>query len=181
MRAARLEESESPQPRAWIHRWSFIAGAGVTAALALGIGMSLWMSGSVSTDPPVTLQAPAVATVEWSTAAFERGLESHFRSGRKELAGLGGRGSPDREALVASLIEQNRIYARLALQNEAPEVARVLRSFERILEQLGREDLSAGDAAALLAQLEFEFTVILTKLGRASSQRTEPENLEISL
>ena len=182
-RAARVEAAErdspSRRPHSWFHRWSFVAGAGAAAVFAVAVGVALWMTTGQNGDSPGIVQPPAGGAVEWSTAAFQRGLESHFRSGRQELAGI--RGGGDRAALVTSLIEQNRLYARLAAQNDAPDLARVLRSFEPVLERLGQEDLSPDDAAALQAQLEFEFTVMLTKLARTTSQKANPDNLEMSL
>lgn len=178
-RAARLEEDAQPRPDGRLHRWSFALGAAFSAVLAVGIGIGLWMAGDEPGNLPKPVQTTPVVATNWSTAAFERGLESHFRSGRRELASIGGDSVSDRAALVASLLEQNRLYARLALQNDAPDLARVLRSFEPILNQLGREDLSDEDAAALQAQLEFEFGVMLTKLARATSQQTGPDKQEI--
>lgn len=180
-RAARLESDREPDARGWLQRWSLGAGIGVAAVLALGIGIGVWWSSGGGPMNPPGPQPQSGPPVEWSSAAFERGLESHFRSGRSELAAFSGGGHGDRAALVASLIEQNRFYARLATQNDAPELARVLRSFEPVLQRLGQEDLPADDAAALQAQLEFEFTVMLTKLARSSSQKANPDNLEMSL
>lgn len=180
-RAARLEASgRSPRARSF-HYWSFALGAGIAAALALGIGIGLWMSAGEEGGAGLTVQTAPATTVEWSHAAFLRGLESHLRSGRMSLGDLAGPQDPNRLELAASLLQRNRAYQELALQNGAPEFARVLRSFEPMLVQLGSEDLSAQDAADLQAQLEFEFSVVLTKLARAASQQTGPNKQELKL
>jgi len=185
-RAARLEEAESPgrgarrPARAFAPRFLAWGGA-LAAALALGIGIGLWLAGGQPPDAPVFVEAVPEVPAEWSAVAFQRGLESHFRSGRSDLAGLSPDAGQGRASLIASLIQQNRLYGRLALQNDAPELARVLRSFEPLLLQLAREDLSPQEAAALQAQLEFEFAVMLTKLLREPSRKTETHQQEMSL
>jgi len=183
-RAARLEEAgksgDSRRPRPFSF-WSFTLGGALAAALAVGIGLGLWMAGDRSPGAQMVAQPAPAGAVEWSPVAFQRGLESHFRSSRADLASLSGEASQDRAALIATLMQQNRLFAQLALQNDAPELARVLRSFEPILMQLGRDDLSPEEAANLQAQLEFELQVMLTKLLRGSSQQTEPLKKEMTL
>jgi anti-sigma-K factor RskA len=180
-RAARLEEAHDSRRSRSFSPWSFALGGALAAALAVGIGMGLWMAGDRSPGPPMVAQTAPAESAEWSPVAFQRGLESHFRSSRADLANLSGDAGQDRAALVATLMQQNRLFAQLALQNDAPELARVLRSFEPILMQLGREDLSPQEAANLQAQLEFEFQVMLTKLLRGSSQQPEPHKKEMTL
>ena len=124
------------------------------------------------------IQNPPATTPEWSPAAFQRGLESHFRSGRSELAELSPSNSADQQDLITTLITQNRLYEKLAIQNGQPEVARVLRSFQNSLVQLASEDLSPEELTELKAKLEFEYSVMLTKLARQASQQTETPNQE---
>ena len=183
-RAVRLEEASEPETSRQARPfsfWSFTLGGALAAALAVGVGIGLWMAQGKAPDAPAIAQPNPGAAVEWSPVAFQRGLETHFRSSRANLANLSGETGQDRAALVATLMQQNRLFAQLALQNDAPELARVLRSFEPILMQLGREDLSPQEAASLQAQLEFEFQVMLTKLLRGSSQQTEPHKKEMTL
>ena len=184
-RAVRLEEAGKPGNASTPHTRPFFRpalafGGGLVAALALGISIGVWMVGHRPPGPQV-VSLPPTTSPEWSPVAFQHGLASHFRSGRAEIAELSAQTAPDRAALVTALMRQNRLYARLAQQNDAPDLARVLRSFEPILVQLAREDLSAQEAASLQAQLEFEFSVMLTKLGRDSSQQTESHTQEMSL
>lgn len=180
-RAARLEQDRDRR-RPWpgVPRL-FAWGAALAAAVAVGLGLGLWLGESPAPVSPGLVQGTPPDPVEWSTAAFHRGLESHFRSGRSELDHLQGNGELDRAALVDSLLQQNRLYAQLAQHNDAPDLARVLRSFEPLLRELGRDDLSPEQSAQLQAQLQFEFTVMLTKLSRGSSQQTETNMQEISL
>ena len=71
------------------------------------------------------------------------------------------------------IINQNRLYQRAAEQNEADDLARVLRAFEPVLVRLAAEDLSDTDAEALRAKLAFELNVMLTKLSRDTSNETD--------
>lgn len=184
-RAARLEAAEyaearkSPRFATRMLAW----GSALAAALAVGVGAGLWLGEGTTPVAPGVVEVIPATSPEWSSAAFQRALGSHFRNGRLDLDSFRGESEngQGRAALVASLLQQNRLYAHLALQNDAPDLARVLRSFEPLLEQLGREDLSPQEAASLQAQLEFEFTVMLTKLTRNPSQNTEPHDEELSL
>ena len=72
-----------------------------------------------------------------------------------------------------TIIQQNRLFERMAKQNDARDLARVLRAFEPILLRLSSEDISAEDAAALQAQLAFELNIVLTKLARRASDDTQ--------
>jgi hypothetical protein len=49
----------------------------------------------------------------------------------------------------------------------------VLRAFEPILVRLAAEDLSPEEAQRLQAQLVFELNVMLTKMNRTPSDRSE--------
>ena len=71
------------------------------------------------------------------------------------------------------IINQNRLFERAAEQNDADDLARVLRAFEPVLVRLAEEDLSDADAEALRAKLAFELNVMLTKLSRDASNETD--------
>ena len=79
----------------------------------------------------------------------------------------------DRMELVMQIINQNRLFERVAERNDADDLARVLRAFEPVLVRLAEEDLSDADAEALRAKLAFELNVMLTKLSRDSSNETD--------
>ena len=171
-RAASLERGKEPTPQPRMHFTSFFWGAAVTAALAVGIGIGVWFGGD---STPAPTQGPEiVATTPAPSDAFVRSLQVHFRDSRSELANLPEIPAADRMILVAGLIEQNRLYARAAEQNDADNLARVLRAFEPILVQLAAEDIAPTDAAALRAQLAFELDVMLTKLALEPSDESNP-------
>ncbi len=140
---------------------SFFWGAAITAALALGIGIG------------VNLSSPTVVPVVASTDSFSRGMQVYLQDARAELSAMPIDSNPDRTRLIMHIIDQNRLFERAAEQNDAANLARVLRAFEPILLQLAAEDIAPEDAEALRAQLAFELNVMLTKLSRDSSTNTE--------
>ena len=147
-------------PRAF-NPMSFAWGAAAAAALVLAV-----MLVQEPVQPPFE---PAAAT----STAFERGIEVHFRDTQYQLASLPVGSASDRAELVLQIISQNRLYQRAAEQNEADDLARVLRAFEPVLVRLAAEDLSDTDAEALRAKLAFELNVMLTKLSRDTSNETD--------
>jgi len=171
--AAALERGRARAPETRWHPGSFFWGAVVTAALAIGIGIGFLISGGDGTIP--TAQVPLVAdTTQQPTinpAAFTRGLQVHLRDSRQQIASLDA--GTDTTMLVLQIIEQNRLFELAADQNNAPNLARVLRAFEPILLQLAATDIAPDDAEALRAQLAFEMNVMLTKLARESSDDSQ--------
>lgn len=167
--AAALErQREQVTSKHW-HPGSFFWGAAVTAALAIGIGIGIYVA-----DDQVTLdsgQGPAIVASSVQSgaipAAFTRGLQVHLRDSQQQIANLDN--ESDRTMLVLQLIGQNRMFELAAENNGAPKLARVLRAFEPILLQLAATDIAPEDAEALRAQLAFELNVMLTKLARESS------------
>ncbi len=81
--------------------------------------------------------------------------------------------------MVNQIINQNRLFERAAEQNDADDLARVLRAFEPVLVRLAEEDLSDAEAEALRAKLAFELNVMLTKLSRDASNVTDTEQTGI--
>ena len=167
--AAALERGRAPIPRERWHPSSFFWGMAVSAAIGVGVALGVFVSDE-------TIDTPAPYVVEHSMqpdatpVAFTRGLQHHFRSSRKQLADLDG--SEDAAMLVLRLVEQNRLFKTAADQNNAPQLARVLRAFEPILLRLAATDTAPEDAEALKAQLSFELNVMLTKLAKESSDET---------
>ena len=175
-RAAAAERGRNPSSgRSW-HFPSFAWGA-LAAALVLAVGIRLWFTDAtpptiplpqeemVARDPP---SRPAAVPV-----AFSRGLKVHLNESRQELMRLPSDENADRQALLRDIMRQNRQFERAALDNNAEDVARVLRAFEPILLRLANEDISAEHAAALRAKLVFELNVMLTKIAAAESQDTQ--------
>jgi hypothetical protein len=168
-KAAALERGRAPIPRERWHPSSFFWGMAVSAAVAGGVALGVFVSDD-------TIDTPAPYVVENSMqpdatpVAFTRGLQHHFRSSRQQLADLDG--SEDAAMLVLRLVEQNRLFETAADKNNAPQLARVLRAFEPILLRLAATDIAPEDAEALKAQLSFELNVMLTKLAKQSSDET---------
>ncbi len=165
--AAALERGRQAERR-W-HPGSFFWGVAVTAALAIGIGIGVLLSGdngSISPAPVVAGTAPEAAV---TPAAFTRGLAVHLRDSRQQLQNID---DADRTMLVLQIIEQNRMFENAAENNNAPKLARVLRAFEPILLQLAADDIAPEDAEALRAQLAFELNVMLTKLASRPSDES---------
>ena len=170
-RAAKRESAARAPSRQATHLPSFFWGAAVTAALAIGVGLGAWFaSGDPGVAPDTGSVGPGpIAAAAEDTAPFTRSVRVYFRDSRQELGRLDPGSDADRILLVAQLIEHNRLYEKAAEQHGSPELARVLRAFEPVLVKLAAEDLAAGEAEALLAQLNFELDVMLTKLARKPS------------
>ena len=168
--AAALERGRRTQATRRWHPASFLWGAAVTAALAIGIGIGYTLSdgnGIVPEGPMIADVAPDSPIIP---AAFTRGLAVHLRDSHRQLTSLGD--DTDRTMLVLQIIEQNRLFESAAERNNAPKLARVLRAFEPILLQLAASDIAPEDAEALRAQLAFELNVMLTKLANQSSEES---------
>lgn len=160
-RAARQERVKAQSPSRSFNPWSFVWGAAIAAALAIGIGLNM-----TRVDPEIMVPATV-------PGAFTRGVQVHFRDTFQELSTLPTDSATDRSMLALQIIEQNRLFERAADQNNSQSLARVFRAFEPVLLQLAAEDISPEDAAALQAQLIFELNVMLTKLSRDVSNETD--------
>jgi hypothetical protein len=110
-------------------------------------------------------------------SAYERGLRWHLASTEQGLAELNGAQPEERARLIATIVEQNRMYALAAERANEPQLARVLRAFTPILESLAVEP---GDASASdVAQLSFELRVMQARLKAETG--TSPPAERISL
>jgi len=171
-RAARMEGRKLARPANPFHFMSFFWGAAITAALAIGIGIGVYLSGGdpvtpVSEDTIADTATPPDATIP---AAFARGLQVHLRDSQRYISQLPVDSAADRALLIMGIIEQNRLFEHAAEQKNSHKLARVLRAFEPILVRLAAEDLAPEDVEALRAQLAFELNVMLTKLARETSE-----------
>ena len=163
---AALERGREKRPATSWRSGSLVWGTAVAMALALGVAIGVFVSDDVAdSNPPLVAENPQPAKAV--PAAFTRGVQYHLRTSRQQLSELDS--DSDRALLVLQLIEQNRLFEHAADQNNAPELARVLRAFEPILLRLAATDIAPEDAAALKAQLSFELNVMLTKLANQSS------------
>ena len=166
-RAAALESGRAAQSRPF-SLLSFVWGATVTAALALGIGIGIYFSDERGVPQHVPVDAAVTPEIA-NSGAFTRALQVHLRYSQEELSRLQADPTVERHLLIYSIIEQNRLFERAAEQNESADLARVLRAFELVLVRLAADDVTAEDAAALQAKLAFELNVMLTKLSRDAS------------
>jgi hypothetical protein len=168
--AAELERGRSQfnTPRWLSHYGSW--GAGATAALAIGIAIGWLLRDGNEALPMPGNPALIVDAGQGNPVppAFTRGLQVYLRDSQQQLANLSNDGNT--QLLVEKLIEQNRLFESAADLNHAPDLARVLRSFELILRQLAASDIAPEDAEVLRAQLAFELNVVLTKLAHDSSK-----------
>jgi len=167
--AAALEQGRQRAPDTGWHPGSFFWGMAISAALALGVAIGFLITDDNS-DVAVPLVASNSGQPGATPAAFTRGLHEHFRTSRQQLTNIDE--SEDPTMLVLRLIEQNRLFESAADQNNAPQLARVLRAFEPILLRLAATDIAPEDAEALRAQLSFELNVMLTKMAKQSSDET---------
>jgi len=163
-RAARAEYSVAKKPV--VHTWSFIWGAAVTAALAIGIGIGIFISGD---NPSQAIMSDSMVASNPNSNAFVRGLQVHLRESEQGLSATPFSATADRTLLITDIIEQNRRYEKVAQQNDSHGLARVLRAFDLVLVQLAAEDITPEEAEALQAKLLFELNVVLTKLSRDTS------------
>jgi hypothetical protein len=174
-RAARLELQRKQPAGRILHIPSFAWGTVVAAALVVGIGLGFYLSEhreTVPIDPGMV--ADVIRETPSPSVSFARGLQMHLRESRQELAALPVDAGEERTVLIMHMIQQNRLFELAAEQNDASELARVLRAFEPILMRLAANDMTPEEADTLQAQLAFELNVMLTKLGKNASESTGP-------
>jgi hypothetical protein len=152
---------------------SFFWGAAITAALAIGIGVGVFLEDkprSAETVDYVAQELPADNPDR--NAVFSRVLQVHLRDTQQDIATIPGSSAEERALLALQIVQQNRLFVQAAEHNNADSLARVLRAFEPILLRLAATDIAPEDAEALRAQLAFESKIMLTKLERGSSKET---------
>lgn len=151
-------------------KWLAAAATVVVAFVAV---ITLTRSPEVVDGPQVaSIPDPASQDGAGKEAAtpYENGLKWHLASTERRLATLERATPEERAQLVEAIISQNRLYAAAAERAGEPQLARVLRAFTPILEDVaaGRSQSTAGD----LAQLNFELRVMQARLGANSPSAT---------
>jgi len=172
--AAQREHTEQRRPAKPFNVMSFFWGAAVTAALAVGIGIGVILSGgpaAIESNDYVVRDASAGNSD--GSGAFARVFQAHLRDTQEDIASMPISTAEDRTTLVLKIVQQNRIFEQAAEHNDADNLARVLRAFEPILLQLAASDIAPEDADALREQLAFELKIMLTKLERNASKNTQ--------
>lgn len=147
-------------------RWQTLALAAAVAVVAILVTLQVSMQSRTDRVARETPQVQAPTASEPDAAAYQRGLRWHLASTEQRLAKLDSADPDERARLIASIIEQNRMYALAADRANEPQLARVLRAFTPILESIAseRRDASAGD----VAQLNFELRVMQARLKAAA-------------
>jgi hypothetical protein len=121
--------------------------------------------------PDQTAQVtPPPAAEPKKSSAYERGLKSHLESTERQLASLNSATPEERAQLIDTIIEQNRLYALAAERAGEPQLARVLRAFSPVLEDLQK---GSGDTSGSVAQLAFELRVMQGRLAAAPSSANQ--------
>lgn len=167
-RAARQDDKSNVRvphaARRWNTRWLAAAAAVAVVAVVSIIQVA------TQTQPGRVVGLPVPAATDAS--AYERGLKVHLASTERQLAGLDSATPEQRARLIETIIAQNRIYALAAERAGEPQLARVLRAFSPVLEDLGQ---GRGDASASIAQLGFELRVMQ---GRLSAGAETPSSTQ---
>ena len=166
-RVARPVFVRTDEPRRSFNPFSFLWGAAVTAALAIGIGIGVFFS--TPGDEPVTTWGDSVTRSD----PFTRGMQVYLQDTRDGLEVMPVDNPDERMQLILHIVDQNRLFEQAAVNNDSQDLARVLRAFEPILLQLAADDLTPERAEYLRAQLAFELNVMLTKLSHASSNEEQ--------
>jgi hypothetical protein len=169
---ARQQTTREPAPVRKPHNPMPWLAAAATVIIAIVAVMQL-REQPATMPPPLATADPPPATVPESSA-YERGLQSHLASTERQLASLPGASPEERARLVETIIEQNRIYAQAAERAGEPQLARVLRAFTPILENLQQ---GGGDASESAEQLAFELRVMQGRLGAAPASATQSTTL----
>jgi len=144
-------------------RWLAAAAVAVVAIISVT---------QFTRQPPAPLTA--LVTTPNGISAYERGLKSHLASTERQLASLESATPEERTRLIATIVEQNRIYALAAERAGEPQLARVLRAFSPVLESL--QDKS-GDTSASVDRLAFELRVMQGRLGAGTASNTKSTTL----
>lgn len=140
--------------------------AGGFALLLVGVGVGMRLGERVP-SAPMSSAPPAVAAIEHSPLV--RAVQAHLNLTGTRIAELPEADAEARRALIAEVVTQNRLYERSAEHQNADKLARVLRAMEPVLLSLADESADEEAFAAALQQLEFELTVMQTKLAQPPS------------
>ena len=156
-------------------RWSFVAAAaaGVLLVVSLTLNLQTSRDGIVDSSSPTTI---ASATTD-DSSAYERGLRLHLASTEVQLSTLDDASGEERARLIETIIAQNRLYAIAAERADEPQLARVLRAFNPVLERLAVD--RNNEASDEVAQLTFEMNVMQARLAAARSNKSDAQSLAL--
>ncbi|MBB6093902.1 hypothetical protein HNQ60_002783 [Povalibacter uvarum] len=154
-------------------RWRMAAAVCAVALLIVSV--------KVMTPPAPEMLTNAAEDPTTSSAtdslAYERGLRWHLASTERQIGNLSEITDAERRQMIEAIIEQNRLYAIAAERANEPQLARVLRAFTPLLEQVAAEgsDRSAGE----VAQLNFELKVMQARLNAATTEQPGAESIAL--
>jgi hypothetical protein len=169
LESAAVQTRATPAPRRTFGSRQWLAAAAAVVAVAIGVSV---YRGSTPAEPPVARDVTTVPpkTSAEEPTAYEKGLKYHLASTERQLASLGDATPEARARLVETIISQNRMYALAAERAGEPQLARVLRSFTPILQDVadGKGESSDSD----IAQLNFEMRVMQARLKAGAPSQT---------
>jgi len=170
LESAAVQTRAAPAPRRTFTSPRWLALAATVTAIALGLTIYQGMKRPetpIAENPPI--ESPG-ASASAEDPAYERGLKWHLASTERQLASLGEATPEARARLVEAIISQNRMYALAAERAGEPQLARVLRSFTPILQDVaeGKGETSASD----IAQLNFEMRIMQARLKAGAPSQT---------
>lgn len=166
--SATTEKPVAPPVRRFHTQWLAAAAAVVAIALVMVFQVNRPTTSEVVNNPT---PAPSTVTPAAEPTAYENGLRFHLASTERRLSNLGSASPEERAKLIDAIIGQNKVYALAAERAGEPQLARVLRAFTPILQDVadGRSGSTEGD----LAQLSFELRVMQARLSaEAAPTRT---------
>lgn len=146
-------------------RW--LAAAAALGVVALVVAFQAMRPDSTQVAREQTTAPAPEAVGSQEGRAYEKGLKFHLASTERQIAALGDASPEERARLIETIIGQNRLYALAAERAGEPQLARVLRAFTPILEDVaaGRSQSTEGS----LAQLGFEMRVMQARLNASAA------------
>jgi hypothetical protein len=159
----RGESRAAPARRPIATRWLAMAAALVAVALVVVFQVKQPRTDGLARNELPEAPEPVAA----DGTAYENGLKFHLASTERQIAALGDATPEERARLLETIIAQNRLYALAAERAGEPQLARVLRAFTPILDDLahGRGETTAAN----VAQLSFELRVMQARLGAGAA------------
>ncbi len=164
--AAAAEARSAHSGRSWQGGWGVV----LAACAALGVGLLIGRNMQVPVSQSRVTTNPHSAPV--SGNGFERGLRLHLAKTEQMLVGIEGADAATRASLLGQVIEQNRLFALAAERADEERLARVLRSFDALLQEMAEETTASGSLQSNSDRLGFELAVMQTKLAQAPSKST---------
>lgn len=169
-------ERKAPKGRLARPRWRLAAAACAVALLIVTVKVATPPAPEILTEHHGPGETPATST-EAGSLAYERGLRWHLASTEKQIGNLGEITDAERRQMIDAIIEQNRLYAIAAERANEPQLARVLRAFTPLLEQVAQE--GSARSAGEVAQLHFELKVMQARLNAATTEQPGADSIAL--